>query len=203
MHFNLSELPQKDRYKLLISTIVPRPIAWISSLNANGSVNLAPFSAFGYMGSDPALIAVSPAEGKQTLDNIRREREFVVNMVPVALLDAMNLSATDFPIGESELEYAGLEAGPSVRIRTPRVAQSPVNFECQLHSVVEVGRNRVVIAEVLELHLPDELVNSEKMYVDTRGLDIVGRMGGGDGYATTRDEVQLERIAYQGWLKSR
>jgi flavin reductase (DIM6/NTAB) family NADH-FMN oxidoreductase RutF len=203
MHFKLAELPQKDRYKLLIATIVPRPIAWVSSLNANGSVNLAPFSAFGYMGSDPALIAISPAEGKQTLDNIRREREFVVNMVPVALLEAMNLSATDFPVGESELEHAGLEAAPSVAIRTPRVAQSPVNFECQLHTIVEVGRNRVVIAEVLELHLPDELVNTEKMYVDTRGLDIVGRMGGAGGYATTRDEVQLGRIAYQDWLKSR
>jgi flavin reductase (DIM6/NTAB) family NADH-FMN oxidoreductase RutF len=202
MHFDLASLTQKDRYKLLISTIVPRPIAWISSLNANGSVNLAPFSAFGYMGSDPALIAVSPAEGKQTLENIRREREFVVNMVPMALLEAMNLSATDFPVGESELEHAGLEAAASVRVRAPRVAQSPVNFECQLHSVIEIGRNRVVIAEVLELHIADEFVNLEKLYVDTYKLDLMARMGGGGGYATTRDEVQLERIAYEQWLKS-
>ncbi len=203
MHFDLASLSPKDRYKLLISTLVPRPIAWISSLNENGSVNLAPFSAFGYMGSDPALIAVSPAEGKQTLDNIRREREFVVNMVPMALSKAMNLSATDFPLGQSELEHAGLEAATSVRVRTPRVAQSPVHFECQLHSIIEIGRNRMVIAEVLELHVADEFVDSEKLYVDTYKLDLMGRMGGGGGYVTTRDEVQVERILYADWLRSR
>ncbi len=199
MNFTLADLSTNERYKLLISTIVPRPIAWISSLNTNGSVNLAPFSAFNYMGSDPAIIAVSPAEGKQTLDNIRREKEFVVNIVTVDLLKAMNLTATDFPIGISELEIAGLSALPSVHMKAPRVAQSPVQMECKLHTILEIGRNRVVIAEVLELHIADKLIDSKKFYVDSSGLDALGRMGGAGGYSTTRDSLTQTRLTYEAW----
>jgi flavin reductase (DIM6/NTAB) family NADH-FMN oxidoreductase RutF len=200
MNFTLANLTTNERYKLLIGTIVPRPIAWISSLNANGSVNLAPFSAFNYMGSDPALIAVSPAEGKQTLDNIRREKEFVVNIVNVALLEAMNLTATDFPVGTSELEIAALTAVPSLHIKAPRVASSPAQMECKLHSILEIGKNRIVIAEVLELHVADALIDTTKMYIDSSGLDALGRMGGAGGYSTTRDALTLGRIPYDLWL---
>ena len=201
MHFTMADLEPKDRYKLLIGAVVPRPIAWVSTLNEHGGVNLAPFSAFNYMGNDPAIVVFSPGAGKQTLHNVQREREFVVNLVPVALLDAMNLCATDFPPDISELEVAGLHQASSVQIRTPRVAESPVNLECRLHSVVEIGQNRVVIGEVLEFHIRDEFINAEKMYVDSGGLDLLARTGGAGGYATTRDRLERARIPYADWLE--
>ncbi len=203
MRFNMADLEPKDRYKLLIGAVVPRPIAWVSTLSEHGGVNLAPFSAFNYMGSDPAIVAFSPGAGKQTLHNLKRECEFVVNLVPVALLDAMNLSATDFPPDVSELEIAGLHQAPSLRIRTPRVAESPVSLECQLHSITEIGANRVVIGEVLEFHIRDEFIDSEKMYVDSSGLDLLARMGGAGGYATTRDRLERARVPYQAWLEEK
>ncbi len=196
MNFTLANLPNKDRYKLLISTIVPRPIAWVSSINQNNSINLAPYSAYNYMGSDPAMIAFSPAEGKQTLDNIRREKEFVINIVTIALLEPMNLSATDYPIGTSELTQANLHPAPSLKIRTPRVLESPVSFECQLHTILEIGNNRIVIAEILEMHINNDLIDLEKMYVNSSKLDALGRMGGAGEYNTTRDTIRKDRIAY-------
>jgi flavin reductase (DIM6/NTAB) family NADH-FMN oxidoreductase RutF len=202
MRFTFSTLEPKDRYKLLIGTIVPRPIAWVTTLNSSGGVNLAPFSAFNYMGNDPGIVAFSPGKTKQTLVNLEREREFVVNLVPVALLEAMNLSATDFPPEVSELDIAGLTTAPSVQLRTPRVAQSPVNLECRLHSVLEIGNNRVVIGEVLEVHIADEFVDAQKLHVDSGGLDLLARMGGAGGYATTRDRLERARIPYEAWLEN-
>ena len=203
MHFKMADLEPKDRYKLLIGAVVPRPIAWVSTLNERGGVNLAPFSAFNYMGNDPAIVAFSPGANKQTLHNLKREREFVVNLVPVALLDAMNLCATDFPPDISELEIAGLHQTSSLQIRTPRVAESPVSMECRWHSITEIGQNRVVIGEVLEFHISDEFINREKMYVDSSGLDLLARMGGAGGYATTRDRLERARVPYQEWLEEK
>ena len=201
MNLELAKLSAKDRYKLLIGAIVPRPIAWVSTLSATETVNLAPFSAFNYMGNDPAIIAFSPGASKDTFLNIQREREFVVNLVSVALMNAMNLTATDFPPEVSELEQAGLTSASSVQIRTPRIAQSPVNLECRVHSILEIGANRVVIGEVVEFHIKDELIDAEKLYVDSAKLDLLARMGGAAAYATTRDALELPRISYRAWLE--
>ena len=201
MNLELAKLSAKDRYKLLIGAIVPRPIAWVSTLSATETVNLAPFSAFSYMGNDPAIIAFSPGASKDTFLNIQREREFVVNLVSVALMNAMNLTATDFPPEVSELEQAGLTSASSVQIRTPRIAQSPVNLECRVHSILEIGANRVVIGEVVEFHIKDELIDAEKLYVDSAKLDLLARMGGAAAYATTRDALELPRISYRAWLE--
>lgn len=201
MNFEVAKLSAKDRYKLLIGAIVPRPIAWVSTLSATETVNLAPFSAFNYMGNDPAIIAFSPGASKDTFLNIQREREFVVNLVSVALMNAMNLTATDFPPEVSELEQAGLTSASSVQIRTPRVAQSPVNLECRVHSILEIGANRVVIGEVVEFHIKDELIDAEKLYVHSAKLDLLARMGGAAAYATTRDALELPRISYRAWLE--
>lgn len=197
MHVELAQLSAKDRYKLLIGAIVPRPIAWVSTLSTNGQVNLAPFSAFNYMGNDPAIIAFSPGAGKDTFLNIQRELEFVVNLVPVALMTAMNLTATDFPPEVSELQAAGLTSAASINVRTPRVAESPVNLECRVHSIIEIGANRVVIAEVVEFHISDQFIDAEKLYVDSAKLDLLARMGGAAAYATTRDALELPRISYR------
>ncbi len=201
MNFDFAKLSAKDRYKLLIGAIVPRPIAWVSTLSASGAVNLAPFSAFNYMGNDPAIIAFSPGAGKDTFLNIQRELEFVVNLVPVSLMAAMNLTATDFPPEVSELEQAGLTSAPSLQIRTPRVAESPVSLECRVHTILEIGQNRVVIGEVVEFHISDEFIDAGKLYVHSAKLDLLARMGGADAYATTRDPLELPRIPYSAWLE--
>lgn len=201
MNVELAKLSAKDRYKLLIGAIVPRPIAWVSSLSATGAVNLAPFSAFNYMGNDPAIIAFSPGASKDTFLNLQRELEFVVNLVPLALIAAMNLSATDFPPEVSELEQAGLTSAASIQIRTPRVAESPVSLECRVHSIVEIGQNRVVIGEVVEFHISDEFIDLDKLYVHSAKLDLLARMGGASAYATTRDALELPRISYSAWLE--
>ena len=201
MNFDLAKLHAKDRYKLLIGAIVPRPIAWVSTLSAGGSVNLAPFSAFNYMGNDPAIIAFSPAANKDTYRNIQRELEFVVNLVPVALMTAMNLTATDFPPEVSELERAGLTSAPSLRIRTPRVLESPVNLECRVHTILEIGANRIIVAEILEFHIWDEMIDAQKLYVDSAKLDLLARMGGAGAYSTTRDALEQPRVAYADWLE--
>ena len=203
MNFELAKLTAKDRYKLLIGAIVPRPIAWVSTLSITGTVNLAPFSAFNYLGNDPAIIAFSPGATKDTFLNIQREQEFVVNLVPVSLIEAMNLTATDFPPEVSELEQAGLTSVPSIQIRTPRVAQSPVNLECRVHSILEIGQNRVVIGEIVEFHIDDEFIDAEKLYVHSAKLDLLARMGGAAAYATTRDSLELQRISYNAWLESK
>lgn len=203
MNFDLAKLSAKDRYKLLVGAIVPRPIAWVSTLSATGTVNLAPFSAFNYMGNDPAIIAFSPGASKDTFLNIQRELEFVVNVVPVSLLSAMNLTATDFPPEVGELEQAGLTSVSSIQIRTPRVAQSPVNLECRVHSILEIGQNRVVIGEVVEFHIGDEFIDAEKLYVHSVKLDLLARMGGASLYATTRDLLELPRIPYSAWLEAK
>jgi flavin reductase (DIM6/NTAB) family NADH-FMN oxidoreductase RutF len=199
--FNFADLPTKDRYKLLVGAIVPRPIAWVSTLNENASVNLAPFSAFNYMGDDPGVIAFSPHPSKHTFQNVEREGEFVVNLVTHALSEAMNVTAIDFPAGVSELEHIGVTTAPSIQIRTPRVNESPVNLECRVHTIVPIGNTRVVVAQVLHYHIKDEFLNREKMYVNTLELDLIGRFGGTSQYVTMRESFSVPRVTYQQWLE--
>ena len=211
MHLDFSILSQPNRYKLLASLIVPRPIALVTSLNSSGSVNAAPFSFFNCMGSDPALIFLSirarDAAPHTTLDikdtslNIATSKEFVVNLVDEDLVQAMNICAVDFPSEESEIAAAKLELAPSKIIRTPRIAASPASFECREHSRLEIGANRILIGEVVGLNIRDELLNLEKFHVDTAALHLVGRMGGAGGYTRTRDAFEIPRMTYEEWLK--
>ena len=143
-----------DNYKLLTNLVVPRPIAWVTSLGTGGVVNLAPFSFFNAVGSDPLYVIVSigrndDGELKDTAKNIQERREFVVNMVTEELFDAMNISAADFPADQSELEAALLHTAPSVHLKTPRVAQAQVSLECKLFSAQQLGANTLFVGEVV------------------------------------------------------
>lgn len=200
LQFDFAQLAPGDRYKLITGVIVPRPIAWVTTLNPDGSVNAAPFSYFNMLGSDPAILALGVGDRertpKDTAANIRREREFVVNLVPFELAGAMNLTASDFPHGESELDAAGLTTAPSSQVRAPRIAQSPAHLECREVMTLELGRTRVVLGEVLALHLREDLLLSrEKFYVESAGLDLIGRMGGRGGYVRTTDRFELPRLS--------
>lgn len=205
MDLDFSKLKPRERYKLLISLVVPRPIAWVTSLNPDGSVNAAPFSFFNAMGSDPPILALGignhdRTRPKDTAANIKQSGFFVVNLVSEDLAEAMNITAVEFPEGVSEVKAAGLELAPSVHVLVPRIAQAPAAFECRLHSVLEIGRNRILIGEVLGAYVRDEFVSDpEKLYVDSGALRLMGRMGGRGGYVRTSDRFEMPRKSLADW----
>ncbi|MEY2632327.1 MAG: hypothetical protein RIR00_981 [Pseudomonadota bacterium] len=191
-----------DNYKLLTNLIVPRPIAWISTLNADGSVNLAPFSFFNAVASQPLYLAFSAGRhpdgrDKDTARNLRRSGEFVVSMVTEPLFAAMNLSAAEFPPEESEVLAAGLETAPGVKVQVPRVTASPVSMECRLHTSLELGHNTLFIGEVLLFHVADALVG-ERLHI--QDFAPLGRLGSPSVYCRTHDRFDEPRLSYAAWL---
>ena len=205
MMFDFETLPARDRYKLLVSTVVPRPIAWVVSQDLAGQVNAAPYSFFNAFGDDPAVIAIgcgprAPGVPKDTLANIRATGQFVVCMVPEAQMHAMVVTATDFPEGTDEMEIAGLTKIASTRVAPPRIGESPVAMECETFQLVEAGRHTIVIGRVLAMHVRDDAVMSvEKSYIDTPKLELVGRMHGSGWYARTTDRVEVPRYTAEQW----
>lgn len=204
MFFDFSQLQTRDAYKLLASTVVPRPIALVTSLDENGVVNAAPFSFFNVVGSEPAMIVLSitdraPGVGKDSARNIRQRGEFVVNLVSFPMANAMNICATDFPPGVSEVEAAQLELALAQIVKVPRLAASPVNLECREHTTLNIGNNRIILGEVLGIWIEDQFVNSEKYYVDSTALNLVGRMGGAGGYTRTQQPFEIARLSYDQW----
>ncbi|HEX8956825.1 MAG TPA: flavin reductase family protein [Burkholderiaceae bacterium] len=194
-----------NNYKLLTNLVVPRPIAWITTQNAAGTVNLAPFSFFNAVGSEPIYIVVSigpndAGEPKDTLVNIRANGEFVINLVTEDLFEAMNISAADFPPDQSELDAAGLEAAPSVLVKVPRVASAQVSLECKLHDTLALGANTLVIGRVVMFHVADQLVGP-RLHINN--FAPLGRLGSPSVYCRTTDRFDAPRIGYEQWLNSR
>lgn len=206
MRFDLRELAPADRYKIVTGVVVPRPIAWVTTLNPDGSPNAAPFSFFGLFGSDPPLVGLgvgnhAPERPKDTGANIRRSGEFVINLVSADLAGAMNATATEFPAGHDELAVAGLTAEASFAVAPPRIAAAPVQLECRELSTLEVRRTRLILGEVLVVHVRDEFVlDPAKFYIDSNALGLIGRMGGRGGYVRTTDTFELPRVPYAAWL---
>jgi flavin reductase (DIM6/NTAB) family NADH-FMN oxidoreductase RutF len=207
MDWNIKDLSRHDASKLLHSTIMPRPIAFITTLNADGSVNAAPFSFFNVVCTQPAVVAigidghVSSHDGlKDTSRNIRVNGEFVVNLVDEALVHSIVVCAVDFPPGVDETVEAGLSLEPSVQVKPPRIARSPVQFECRVMQVLPlVGGRAVVLGEIVHIHIRDGIVD-ERLHVDVDKLNVVGRMHGAGWYARTTDLFQQPRITYADWL---
>jgi flavin reductase (DIM6/NTAB) family NADH-FMN oxidoreductase RutF len=198
MDFDFTQLDATGRYKLLTGLVVPRPIAWVTTLNLDNSVNAAPFSFFNAMGSDPPLVALSignhPDRPKDTATNIERTGQFVVNLVNESLASAMNLTAAEFPPGISEVTAAGLQTTPSLHIAPPRLADVPGGLECTLHSVINIGNNRIILGEVLAAFVQDSLVVDTSRQLVTDKLGLIGRMGGRGGYTTTKDLFEMPRV---------
>ena len=206
MLFDLAALDAQNAYKLLVSTVVPRPIAWVTTQDLDGSVNAAPFSFFNAVSGDPPVVAIgiggrAPGDVKDTGGNIRRTGQFVVNMVSDALAEKMNVTAIDFGNDVNELAEAGLLTAPSAKVRPPRIAASPVAFECERLVIVDVGVDRsVVLGRVLAIHIADDCVlDPARCYVDTPKLDLIGRMHGSGWYSRTRDRFDMPRIAVEAW----
>lgn len=202
MEFDSTTLSQQSMYKLMIGAIVPRPIGWISTVSPAGVANVAPYSFFNAVCSNPptVMFCVSSRRGespvKDTLRNVLSSGEFVVNIVSYALAAAMNLTSAELPHDSSEFEFAGLETAPSVTVSAPRVAASLVHFECVLDRTVPinadaVGGATVVFGRVQHLHVDDSLLIAPDK-IDPVKLDAVGRMAGMT-YARIDSLFELER----------
>jgi flavin reductase (DIM6/NTAB) family NADH-FMN oxidoreductase RutF len=183
--------------------ILPRPIAWVVSRDADGGVNAAPFSFFNILSSDPPLVAIgfsaaSDREGKDTLANIRARKEFVVNLVPEELAEAMNVTATNVPRGMDETVLAGLEMAACAVVDVRRIAGSPVALECRLFEVIEPGgAGTIVLAKIVYAHVrASAFEDLERLHIDPAQMRLIGRMHGGGGYCTTRDVFTIERKSW-------
>ncbi|MBK8026104.1 MAG: flavin reductase family protein [Chloroflexi bacterium] len=201
MDFTPTDLPWNAFYKLMIGSIVPRPIGWVSTIDDAGHHNLAPFSFFNAVCANPPHVLFCPmirtADGaqKDTLRNVRSTGEFVVNIVTVDLIHAMNLTSTELPADVDEFALAGITPLPAMRVRPMRVAESPVHYECTVTQIVDIGdapgSGSIVIGRVLHLHVNDEvLLGSDK--IDIARLNPIGRLAGSD-YAWVTDTISLNR----------
>jgi flavin reductase (DIM6/NTAB) family NADH-FMN oxidoreductase RutF len=206
MLFDFAVLPAKERYKLLVSTILPRPIAWVVTQNLQGQLNAAPFSFFNAFAGDPPVLGIgigshAPGRAKDTRRNIEETGQFVVNLVSEEVAKAMNVTAIEFEAGIDELAEAGLATAPSLYVKPPRIAQSPVSMECELLQIVELGtESALVLGRVLAMHVRDDaVIDAEKHYIDTPALNLVGRMHGAGWYARTSDLFQIDRIPRRKW----
>jgi len=204
-----SDISHKEPYSILLNSVAPRPIAWVSTINSLGQPNLAPFSFFNAVCADPPLLAFAPGlrpskvsrnnhgEPKDTLRNVRETKEFVINVVTHGLAEAMNLTSGDYNASVNEFEVANVAPEPSHIVRPPRVAESPVSFECKVYQILDFSpqptSGSLVIGEIVAIHINDANLNEGRL--DRNSLDLIGRMGGAQDTRTTqRFEMIRPRI---------
>ena len=207
MIFDLEQAAAGVAYKLLVGLVAPRPIALVTSMNVDGSLNAAPFSAYNYLCTDPPIIGMGvtnkPGDGfvpKDTARNIRRTGEFVVNVVTEDLAQQMNICATDFPPEVNELEMAGLTTAPSQLVKVPRIEQAHAALECKEYTTMEIGRSRIILGRVVAMYVEDKYVDPAGPFIKAEGLHAIGRMNGLGSYVRTRDAfMTIPRISYEEW----
>lgn len=201
-----AEMAHREMYRLLVTSVVPRPIAWVSTTDRQGIDNLAPFSFFNALCATPPLLGFCPgirsrelreARGtgiKDTLRNVRETGEFAVNLVPFSAAEHMNLTAGEYDASVDEFQVAGLTKRQSQLIGPPQVAESPISFECKVYQILDFGTETaggsLVIGEIVLVHLAEEVLRGGR--VDGHLLDMVGRLGGVE-YTRTRERFEMER----------
>ena len=203
MMFDFAAMAAPDVYKILGSTVVPRPIAWVSSVSADGIGNVAPYSFFNIMGHEPPIVAIGmlrhPEErAKDTPANVLATQEFVVNLVSEDVAHKMNITTADAPPEVDEAVLAGLTMAPSAKVRPKRVADAAVNLECTLFSAIQAGPHQwVILGRVVAAHVADRFVlDAGRCHIDTPALGMIGRMHGAGWYARTTDLFQIERARW-------
>jgi flavin reductase (DIM6/NTAB) family NADH-FMN oxidoreductase RutF len=200
--FELERLRATDRYKLIAGLVVPRPIAFVTTLGANGVHNAAPYSFFNAFSEDPPLIVLGVGanvrgEDKDTGVNIREGREFVVNLVDEPLAEAMNICAVDFPPEISEIDVANLELVASKLIAPARLKAAPVAMECVHYQTLRPGDNRyLVIGEIKMIHVADGIIDPDSLRIDRDRYAPIGRLFGG-GYCRTSDRFDIKRLSVE------
>ena len=192
-----ADTPPINTYKLLIGTVVPRPIAFVSTVSPEGVLNLAPFSFFNVICANPPVICFACGvrePPKDTLTNVRTNGEFVVNIVTEEIAERMNLTSGEYDAGVDEFQIGGLTPVPSELVRPPAVRESPVNMECKVMQIIDVSLQplggSLIIGEVVRFHIDRALF--ENFRVDPDRLRAIGRMGG-NGYTRTRDRFEMIR----------
>ena len=195
MDFDPAALAPRDLYRLMISCIIPRPIAFVTTLSKEGVSNLAPFSFFNGVSSDPPVISIAVAtkrdgSKKDTWKNIEETGEFVVNVVVPEIMDAVIIGARELPHNVSELDLSGLRTLPSLKVKPPRLEASPIHLECTLLRIVEVEETGLILGRVVRVHAKDEIVDGGR--VDPRRLTFVGRLGD-DLYCRVNDLFERKR----------
>lgn len=199
MKINPADMNKKDLHELFVSAVVPRPIAFVSSIGNDGVFNLAPFSFFNPLCLKPAIIALCigwkrDGQKKDTLRNIEYSKDFVVNVVTETLAEAMNKSSAEYPSEVDEFEEIGLTPGKADVVKSPLVVESPVNMECKLVQILEFGEiptgSNVVIGEVILVHIRDDLWIKD--HIEMSKLKVIGRLGG-DLYCRMTDLFEMKR----------
>ena len=202
MTLDFENLAPRDAYAWMSNTITPRPIAWVSSISADGKTNLAPFSYFQAICSNPPTLLFTGTidrngKSKDSVINVRAVPEFVVNLVSYELAGPMNLTAASLPHGESEFEAFGIASAPSLKVKPLRVAAAPVSFECRVDRIIDLGEGpsgaNVVFGRVVQMHVADSVLGADGM-VDPHKLDTIGRFGG-NYYTRTQELFTIPRPA--------
>jgi flavin reductase (DIM6/NTAB) family NADH-FMN oxidoreductase RutF len=185
-----AELKGREGYFLLTGLVVPRPIAWVSSLAADGTRNLAPHSYFNVCSSDPPIVHFTSTGVKDTLRNVRATGEFVVNIVSMAQIEQMNLTAANFPPGEDEFAWAGLETARSAVVAPPRVAGAPAALECRVREIKAIGNGNMVFGDVVHIYVAERVWSDGR--VDPAALQPVGRLAG-SAYLSPGEVIKIPR----------
>lgn len=212
-YVSLRDLNSRQRYWLITGSVGPRPIGLVTSVNALGQCNAAPFSAFNYLSEEPALLAIGidlygdeshrPGERKDTLSNIVSSGEFVINMVDEPILDRAVRCGTDHPSHISEINEVGLTLAPSTTVAVPRIEEAPIAWECKLFKLLEYAESRtIVLGEIVGMHFRDEILDKDAMRVRVDLYKPVGRLGG-PTYCRTTDRVIVPVPSYGGKGKPR
>jgi flavin reductase (DIM6/NTAB) family NADH-FMN oxidoreductase RutF len=194
--FDFAELSARDKYKLMIGTVVPRPIALVTTIDPKGRINAAPFSFFNCLSADPPILALGVENHpdmrfKDTGLNIRLTEVFTVNIVSRAIAEAMHLCAVPFPPEHDELQAAGLTAMLGRKVASPWIKEAPAAFECRRYVTLELGKSRqIIMGEILFAHYHSEVIDAQRMRVDPARLDAIARLGG-NTCSTIRDRFEM------------
>ena len=203
--FDFGTLTEREKYKLLIGTVIPRPIALVTTLSLNGQPNAGPFSFFNVLTHDPAIVAIgvenyADMRFKDTARNIRETGEFTVHICDDAMVDQMEICAIKFGPEVDELEEAGLHTVPGSAVRSPRILEAPAALECRRYMTLELGPAReIILGEVVALYVRSDAVNPSNLHIDQLKMDAVGRMGG-HTYARTRDQFDHVTRTPAAWF---
>lgn len=203
-HFDFAKLTERERYKILIGTVIPRPIALVTTVSKDGQPNAGPFSFFNVLTHDPAIVAIgvenySDMRFKDTARNIRETGEFTVHICDNALVDQMEVCAIKFGPEVDEMEEASLETVPGQMVKSPRILAAPAALECRRHTTLQVGPAReIILGEVVGVFVRSDAVNASNLHIDQQLMDAVGRMGG-HTYTRTRDQFDIKTLTPQEW----
>ena len=203
-HFDFAQLTERERYKILIGTVIPRPVALVTTVSQDGVPNAGPFSFFNVLTHDPAIVGIgvenyADMRFKDTARNIRETGEFTVHIVDDALVSQMEICAIKFGPEVDELKEAGLDTTPGLMVRSPRILAAPAALECRRHTTLQVGPAReIILGEVLGVYVRSDAVDPSNLHIDQQIMDAIGRMGG-HTYTRTREQFDVKTLTPEEW----